>query len=146
MKYARKCQKFQQLFLSFFCFVKFKISSFPQKELYNHKMYRQCTLGSKQQICRRICDKNQYLLIFDNFWKNLWFSVKFSFFEAHFWNFKIVGNEQTQKKYFHLIEKFMEIKFHILNNAPYWEMDALFIVKGVSLWGTQRETVLPQIY
>ena len=78
-------------------FVKFKISSFPQKELYNHEIYRQGTLGSKQQISRRICDKNQYLLIFDNFWKNLWFSPKFSFFEARFWDFKILGNRQTQK-------------------------------------------------
>ena len=96
LKYAGKCQKFQEFFSSFF-FVKFKISSFLQKELYNHKIYRQGTLGSKQQICCRICDKNQYLLIFDNFWKNLWFSPKFSFFEARFWDFKILGNRQTQK-------------------------------------------------
>ena len=104
LKYARKCQKFQQLFFEFF-FVKFKISSFLQKELYNHKIYRQGTLGSKQQICRRICDKNQYLLIFDNFWENLWFRSKFSFFKAHFcWSFsRLIFAEETRLTLRHLI-------------------------------------------
>ena len=92
-------KNFKNFFLVFF-FVEFKISSFLQKELYNHKSHRQGTLGSQLQICRRSCHKNQYLLIFDNFWKNLWFPPKFSFFEARFWDFKILGNRQTQKMIF----------------------------------------------
>jgi hypothetical protein len=32
----------------------------------------------------------------------------------------------------------MEITFHIFNNAPYCEMEAIFVVKGVLHWGTPQ--------
>ena len=82
------------LFLPFF-FFKFKILWYCIQSSDNHKIHRQCTLGSKLKICQRNCHKNQHLFIFDDFGKNFDFWPNLEFY---LWGFKIVGNRQTQKK------------------------------------------------
>ena len=137
--------KISTIVFEFFFFFKFKISQFAQKESYNHKIDRQGTLGFKLQKSHRICRKTQHLLIFDDFGKICDFPPNFRFSRLIFEILKFWETDKLKNKYFHLIEKFMEIIFHILNNVQYSEMDEICVVKPVSLWGTQRETVFTQI-
>ena len=99
--------KFERKMLFFFCtffFSNSKLSHFPQKQSYNHKIYRQYTLGSKLKMCRKkLLQKPTFILLsFDDFGKNFNFLPNLGFFGAYLRGFTIVGNRQTLKKfYFH---------------------------------------------
>ena len=137
------------LFLSFFFFFfffKFKILLFRQNKSYDQKIQRQCTLGSYLKICRRNCHKNQHLLFFDDFGKIFDFLPNLDVFEGHLWNFEIVGNRQTQKKFFLETDKFMEIMFNILKYASECQIDAIFAIKSDWLLGTKSQSILSNDY
>ena len=116
------CFFFQKFFL-------FKISYFCQKQSYDLKNHTQCTSGGTLKNCRRNLKKNQFLLIFDDFGKKFDFSPNLGVFEGNLWVFKMVGNRQTQKKFFFQVKKFTENMFDILKYASKCQIDAIFVIK-----------------
>ena len=69
------------------------------------------------------------MLIFDDFGKKFDFPPNLGVFEGNLWVFQMVGNRQTQKKFFFQVEKFMENMFDILKYASECQIDAIFVIK-----------------
>ena len=139
--------KSKVLFVFFFknCFCS-KSHIFVKKKSYDLKNHTQGTSGGTLKICRRNLKKNQFLLIFDDFGEKLHFWPNFWICGEHCWGHKIVGNRQTQKKFFFQVEKFMENMFDILKYASECQIDAIFVIKIFWLLGTKSQKMLPRIY
>ena len=102
---------------------------FLPKKWYDLKNHTQGTSGGTLKICRRNLKKNQFLLIFDDFGKKFDFPPNLGVFEGNLWVFKMVGNRQTQKKFFFQVKKFTENMFDILKYASKCQIDAIFVIK-----------------
>ena len=133
------CFFFSKIFL-------FKISYFCQKKLYDLKNHTHGTSGGTLKICRRNLKKINFLLIFDDFGEKLHFWPNFWICGEHCWGHKIVGNRQTQKKFFFQVEKFMENMSDILKYASECQIDAIFVIKIFWLLGTKSQKMFPWIY
>jgi len=85
-------------------------------------------------------------LFYDNFGKIDDFLPNFRFSRVIYEILKSWKTDKLKQNKIHETDKLMEITFHILKNASECQIDAIFRVKGVWLWGTQSQTVLPRIY
>ena len=71
---------------------------FFQKKSYNLKNHTLGTQWGTLKICRWNFDKNQQIMIFDDFGEIFDFSLIFWFCGRHLWASRGLGNRQTNKK------------------------------------------------